>query len=215
MTAKSHPYAGLEKPDTNNATWFHPNQKSINSYWKGDEYWKSSSAFRYSKKNNMWKYLGELNDGIRNGKRTNDPLFTYLDNTDLIENVCLQIDLHKRHWPTAKRYYQCIHMNHIKGVRKDSTAVAIVAYVAHTRQAQRSFHPNTKLEDGQTVAEYLAERFSLPVKTIYRRYGEVSDLIEKEDMTAESDEFDRYEMTRRGLFTDGEGGYTGVELVSG
>jgi len=213
MTAKSHPYAGLEEPDTNNATWFNPNQKSISDYWNVNEYWKSPSAFRHQQKTKMWKYLGELNDGIRNGKRTNGSLFTYLDNIDLIENISLQIDLPKRYWPTAKRYFWCIHNKYISGVRKDSTAVAIVTYVVHTRQKERPFHPNTKLDGGQTVAEFLADRFSLPTKTIYKRYGQVARLIEKEDMTAERGEFDQRGMSRRGLFEDGTGEYTGVEFA--
>lgn len=210
MTAKSHPYNGLEEPDTNNATWFNPNQKSTSDYWNEDEYWLSPSAFRYQQKSEMWKYLGQMNDGIRNGKWTNDSLFTYLDNSDLIENVSLQLDLPKRYWPTVKRYYRCIHNEHISGVRKDSTAVVIVAYVIHTRQENRPFHPNTKLEEGQTVAEFLAKRFSLPIKTIYRRYGQVASLIKTEDMTAEREQFDQRDMSRRGLFEDETGESTRV-----
>ncbi|QSG11812.1 hypothetical protein HSBGL_1393 [Halapricum desulfuricans] len=158
----------------------------------------------------MWKYLGQINDGIRNGKRTNDALFTYLDNSDLIENISLQIDLPKRYWPTAKRYYSAIHNIHIEGVRKDSTAVAIVEYVIHTRQEERPFHPNTKLDGEKTVAEYLADRFSLPVKTIYKRYGQIERLVEKEEMVAEPEEFDQLGMSRRGLFNDGTGDYTNI-----
>jgi len=210
MTDKSHPYDGLEKPDTNNATWFNPNQKSPSDYWNDDEYWLSCSAFRHQQKSAMWKYLGQVNDGIRNGKRTNDPLFTYLDNSDLIENVALQLDLPKGYWPRAKQYYWCIHNKHISGVRKDSTAVTTVAYVIHTRQENRPFHPNTKLREGQTVAEFLSERFSLPVKTIYKRYGQVARLIENENMATGRQEFDRQDMSRRGLFEDGTGEYTGI-----
>lgn len=219
MTAKSHPYTGLEQPDTNNATWFNPNQKSASDYWKDDEYWQSTSAFRYQQKSKMWKYLGELNDGFRNGKRTNKTLFTYLDNCDLIENVALQLDLPKVYWPTARQYYFVLHDKNVEGiskdkkldgVRKDSTAVAVVEYIIHTQQEKRSFHPNTKMDGGRTVAEYLAERFSLPVKTIHKRYGEVKTRIEKADLTAEPEGFDRRNMSRRGLSGDGRGGYSGI-----
>jgi len=212
MTTETHPYADLHKPDTNNATWFNPNKKSINEYWGEDEYWEESSAFRFSKKLKWWQYLGELNDGIRNGKRTHDELFTYLDNSDLIENVSLQLDLPKCYWPTVKRYYNCIHGEEISGVRKDSTAVAIVEYVIHTRQEERPFHPNTKLEGDLTVAEYLADRFSLPVKTIYKRYGQVAHLIENKEMTPEKEIFDQRNMSRRPLYEDGTGSYTGIEF---
>ena len=211
MTTETHPYANLNKPDTNNATWFNPNQKSMNEYW-GEEYWEESSAFHYQKKSKWWQYLGELNDGIRNWKRTHDELFTYLDNFDLIENVSLQLDLPKCYWPTVKRYYNCIHHKEIEGVRKDSTAVAIVQYTIHTRQKERPFHPNTKLEEDLTVAEYLADRFSLPVKTIYKRYGQVAHLIENKEMTAEPEKFDQRNMSRRPLFEDGTGSYTGIEF---
>lgn len=204
MSTDSHAYSGLDKPDTSNATWFNSNEASASRCWNTDECWLGDSAFRYQEKQKMWKYLGSLNDGVRNGKWTHSPYQTYIDNSHLIETVSCQMDLPKIYWSQAREYYFSLHQNVIRNVRKDSTAVAVVAYVIHTNQENRPFHPNTKLNDSQTVAEHLAEKFCIPVKTIHKRFGQVMNNIEKLDTTSEPIEFDKRGVSLRGLSENGD-----------
>lgn len=198
---ESHPCKGLEQPDTNNATWFNPKEKALNTYWKEDDYWLEPSAFRFQKQRDWWTYLEELNQGIRNGKWTNNPYWTYRDNRDLIDNVSEQIGATAKQGKKAKEAYFHLHNRYISGVRKDATAVAVVAYIIENDGADdRRFHPQVVLKDGEEVADYLATQFSIESSIIQNVYGKVQHYLRIEKPEPEPMGFDDRNMDRRGLY---------------
>jgi hypothetical protein len=200
-STEKHPYASLVKPDTNNATWFNPKEKCLDVYWKEDESWKEASSFRHQNKRDWFTYLEELNQGTRNGKHTYDDYWTYRDNIDLIGNVSDQIGTSTTQAQRAKRVYFHLHDDYISGIRKDITAVAVVAYVIeHSDEDVRRFEPQTKRENGQTVAESLADQFGLRQRQIIKTYGKVKYHLRLTELRSNIPDFDAREMDRRGLY---------------
>lgn len=93
-------------------------------------------------------------------------------------------------------------------MRKDSTAVCIVAYVINTRQEHRQFHPNHEYDDSRQVADFLGEYFNVPRGMICKRYGQVEYYLRTGDATRLQAGFDAQNMGRRGLYQASDGGYS-------
>lgn len=211
----SHAYAGLEQPDTNNATWFNPKEKAEDDYWDEDDYCDGEAAFRFQKKRKWFSYLEELNQGIRNGKRTHNPYWTFRDNRDMIEQIANQMGLSDTQSKRAKRDYWYVHVEEdqegktrISGIRKDSVGIAVCAYTVKTDENDsRQFHPQDELSEndrewGETVADRLAARFNISARKITSAYGKVSHHLRRAESSEFSSNFDRKKMDRRGLYED-------------
>jgi hypothetical protein len=200
-STETHPYDGLSQPDTNNATWFNPKEKSVREYWGADDWWEVSSAFRFSKKQVWWNYLESLNQGTRNGKWTNNPYWTYRDNSDLVDNVADQIGTTAAQARRANRVYFHLHNQYITGIRKDATAVAVVVFVIEDDEGdERGLHPQSEDEHGEKVAESLAKQFSLDAALIISTYGKVQHYLRISDDPSKPSNFDLRRMDRRGLY---------------
>lgn len=203
-STKTHAYKGLEEPDTNNSTWFDPEEKSINENWKPDDWWNTSSGFRFQKKSVWWTYLEQLNQGVRNGKHTNGPYWTYRDNVDLIHNVSDQIGTTAVQSERAKKTYFHVHdRDRIDGTRKDATAVAVVAYIIeYDDNDERRFEPQWEFDNGETVADSLSERFNIDARLITSTYGKVRHHLRLTDSLGTLPTFDSEKLDRRGLFVE-------------
>lgn len=197
----THAYKGLEEPDTNNSTWFDPDEQSINENWDSGDWWDASSGFRFQKKSVWWTYLEQLNQGVRNGKYTNGAYWTYRDNVDLIHNVSDQIGTTSVQSERAKEvYFYVHHEDRIDGTRKDATAVAVVAYIIeYDDNDKRRFEPQWKSDSGETVAETLSELFNVDARLIISIYGKVRHYVRLADSFGKLPTFDSQNMDRRGL----------------
>lgn len=168
---QSHAYSKLAHCDTENASKFFPWEKADGENWGNDDTWKYPDQFRFSSKYYTWKYLEELHRGIRNGKWTNDPYFTKIDNLHLIEIVADRMGLTEREREQAKTAYFTVHHKKIRGVRKDVTAVAVCAYIGE--KAGLPYHPQKLDDDGDPLAEHYARMFLCRLDEIVSRYGKV------------------------------------------
>lgn len=121
-TSISDAYSPLPKPDTNNATYIGWTEIDESEYWLADTVPRSKRKY--------WEFQNQVNSGLRNGKRWNDPYETYRTNRDLILNLTSHLYMRPHQRTRAIDLISRLDLQKL-GLRAELVAFCICAYVIH------------------------------------------------------------------------------------
>lgn len=140
----SHAYAGLEKADTNSASWF--DFREIDA----TEDFDSESDWRKTHKRTYYQHLDHQNRGYANGVRRNKPFYTYQSNLHLSEALSSTLGLRPTQASKAKLWFRRLDFQKL-GHPSEVSGFCICAWIVHeTERDQRKCHP-------QSIEEWPAE----------------------------------------------------------
>lgn len=186
MTDKtnSHPYSGLEKCDTNNATRIGWNDWWDNGKWPAD--------YRPENKQDYYQYLDRLNSGLQNGrKHQNSSYETYALNRNLIQ--CISDKLRMNSWEIKRaiKVFDGLQRSGM-GISSKIVAFSTCAYLIHEYDSNRQYHPQTKNEDQDYFLDKCRKEFDIRRDSFESMYGKISYKIRNNKLNFR--QYDKYEI---------------------
>lgn len=179
-----HPYSGLERCDTNNATrigW---------DDWQGS--WNWTVDFPLEDKRSYHRYLDRINSGRQNGReRQNKSYNTYEINRNLIQ--CISDKLRMDSWEIKRaiKIFDGIQRGNT-GMSSKIVAFTTCAYLIHEYDSSRQYHPQTKNEDRDYFLDKCREEFGISHNSFESMYGKISYKIRNDKINFQR--HDKYEI---------------------
>lgn len=188
--ASSHAYAGLEKPDTNPATWIDPQDVD------DAEDFASPSDWRKTHKPTYYEYLDNLNRGYNNGVRRNKPFYTYQTNLHASQILSDKLGLTAGQKSQAETWFRVLDFEKL-GHPAEVVGVSICARIVHeTERDRRECHPQTPIEKWPSEFREMYEPWGMDYTNRYEKvYGQVDHRIRNwsfENSEPASEQMDKY-----------------------
>lgn len=166
--SESHAYAGLEKPDTNNATYIGW------ADWKNEEDW--TADYYIKNKKEFFEHLDRMNQGLQNGYRINRPYQTFRMNRDLIATLADKLELTAQQRGKAINLFTALDLQKL-GHSVNLVAYCVCAYVVHSDQSDRECHPQTIDSDSDFLFTELQTKLGISRERFTSVFGKVAHRI--------------------------------------
>lgn len=188
----NHPYAGLEKANTNYASWFNPQDVSETEDFQSDSDWRKTHKRTY------WKHLDTQHRGHKNGAgRANKPFQTYLSNRHLSQSLATVLGLTKAEKSKTKKWFRLLKFDRL-GYDIRLSAFCVCLYLVKDDEFdERQAHPNTKTQWPPEFRDYYDSLPDEQRRLLSKAYGKVASEIRS--WTIGEDEPANVEMDKYGV----------------